>query len=214
VIVSGTSREGERVDISNSLATDLGIRGCVQPRPRPVLVMVSGSSGAGKSVLAMTIGERMGLPVVSRDALKSGICFTAGEVPRNIPQLAAEPFWSTLKSLSMANVSLVAEWALRRSFADERLRALTEVADVRLVYCKAPREILLARLRNRLANDRGPRWPFPDAKVIEELSDPSFSLADFAPPELSIAMLEVDTTDGYRPDFVDILGFCFGGKAA
>lgn len=47
----------------------------VRSRDRPLLVKVSGPPGSDKSTLTGDLGARSCLPVVSRDALKGGICF-------------------------------------------------------------------------------------------------------------------------------------------
>ncbi|MGC0318503.1 hypothetical protein QBC98_007021 [Kitasatospora acidiphila] len=173
--------------------------------------MVSGPPGSGKSLLAQRIASRACLPVISRDSLKGGVCFTHGGVPERIAALAAEPFWATLSSLSSAGVSLVAEWALRRSMVEEHLPALGALADLRLVQCTAPREVLIDRIKGRLSADPDIRWPFPDAQVIAELADGSFPLDDFTVTDKVPAALTVDTTDFRGPDLTEILRFCFGG---
>ncbi|MDT0345782.1 AAA family ATPase [Streptomyces sp. DSM 44938] len=172
--------------------------------------MVSGPPGSGKSSLARRLGEETCLPVISRDAVKAGICFTSGGVPDDIAARAAEAFWSTLRDLSGAGVSLVAEWALRRGRAEERLAALDAVAEVRLVICRAPREVLERRVRDRLAEGPHRRWPFPDAAVLAGLRDGSLAPAEFEGLDAPFPAHTVDTGDDGPPSLDRLLAFLAG----
>jgi predicted kinase len=73
----------------------------------PVLGLVGGPPGSGKTTLARLVGERLGMPVIS---------------PR------------TLEVLTGAGVSVVAEAAFTTRLAVEA-RRFAGVADVRLVAC-------------------------------------------------------------------------------
>jgi hypothetical protein len=170
--------------------------------------MVSGPPGSGKSLLAERLGHEACLPVVSRDAIKAGLCFTRGRVPDDIAELTADAFWSTLDGLCRAGVSLVAEWALRRGQAGERLAALADLADVRLVLCRAPREVLLDRVRARLELAPHRRWPFPDVRVLAGLREGSLPLEEFEDLGLPFPTHHVDTgTDG-QASLDTLLAYC------
>lgn len=45
----------------------------------PALVVVSGPAGSGKTNLAHTIAQRLGVPAVVRDEIKQGMVLTAGQ---------------------------------------------------------------------------------------------------------------------------------------
>ncbi|MFJ4673908.1 AAA family ATPase [Kitasatospora purpeofusca] len=204
-----TCLRGSVASRSSDTDSPAGVGSYLRPRPRPTLVVVSGPPGSGKSTTARRIADRACLPVISRDALKGGICFTHGQVPADIAALTAERFRTTLVELATAGVSLVAEWALHRATARELLPLLGGVAELRLVQCTAPREVLLDRVRARLADDPGTRWPFPDERVLADLADGSFPLAEFTPADAAPATLVVDTSGPGEVDLDPILRFCF-----
>lgn len=196
----------------SNVGVSMPAAGRPRDRDRPLLVMVSGPPGSGKSTLAGEIGTRTCLPVVSRDALKGGICFTAGAVPPDIAARTGEVFWPLLTSLLAARVSVVAEWALHRRFAAEHLSPLSTEADIRLIVCTAPREVLLRRVAARADADPLTRWPFPDAASRALLADPEKSLDDFHDLRVPVPSLTVRTDDGYAPAIPDIVEFCLAEK--
>src|SRR5688500_7528188 len=83
--------------------------------PRPLLVLVSGKPGAGKSTLARRLSESdaLGLHVLSRDAIKVGLVETQGaetdEIRNVIVPRSFDLFFETIELWLRAGVSLIAE---------------------------------------------------------------------------------------------------------
>jgi cytidylate kinase len=65
----------------------------------PLLVLISGPPGAGKSTLANALSAQLELPLLSMDLVKSGVAFTMTGAPLTsaLPASAARPakprFW-------------------------------------------------------------------------------------------------------------------------
>ena len=49
--------------------------------PKPLLIVVTGRPGAGKTTLAARLSEEWCLPLVSRDRIKEGLVHTEGRGP-------------------------------------------------------------------------------------------------------------------------------------
>src|SRR4051812_33774887 len=98
------------------------IHGLVAPRrlrpmpesPRPLLVIVSGKPGSGKTTLARRLADpdAFGLPLLHRDAIKAGLVASHGvETPAAravIVPRSFDLFFQTIELWLRASVSLIA----------------------------------------------------------------------------------------------------------
>jgi predicted kinase len=123
----------------------------------PLLVIVSGKPGAGKTTLAARLSgsDALGLHVLSRDAIKVGLVETRGaetdEVRSVIVPRSFDLFFETIELWLRAGVSLIAEYGFA-GWAEPRLRALVPLARTVLLYCDTPDEVAARRFiaRERL----------------------------------------------------------------
>lgn len=176
---------------------------------RPVLVVVSGHAGAGKTTLAHRLAAAIGCPAVCRDEIKEGM---AAALPRPTA-FAGSPgdaltlrtlpvFFSVIEMLLRAGVTTVAEAAFQHHVWQPRLQPLTRLADLRVLRCSASAEAAFRRVRQRgsdnpLRQVHADAWPGAFAR----------ERAAFRQLALSVPALDVDTTDGYRPDLASIARF-------
>lgn len=176
----------------------------------PLLVIVSGAPGAGKTTLGRTIAARLRLPFLAKDALKEALGDALG-VPSDVPEsgrlgLAAYRMLYTMaERILEAGHGLVVESNFRRGTSEADLGPIIELADARLVHCTAAPATIQARYADRFR--RGERHPVHlDAQRADALAD-DLASGRFEPLELGIPTLVVATDDGLDPTLDEVVEF-------
>ena len=125
--------------------------------PLPVLVVVSGPMGSGKTTLAHRLAASVGCPAICRDEIKEGMVHTtSGFVARRGDELTMRTlpvFFSLLDLLLRAGVTTVAEAAFQDPVWRRGLAPLLGLARLRIVHCEVPADVAFQRsLRRREEN--------------------------------------------------------------
>ncbi len=171
---------------------------------RPTLVLVTGPAGSGKTTLAYAVGAAVGCPVVSRDAIKEGmVAAEPGFVPTTSDPLTLRTygtFFANLELLLRAEVTAVAEAAFQHQLWTEGLVLLDGLADLKILRCLVGEDEARYRMQRRRV-EQPTRAAHAD---LEHLA----ATPSFTPLSLDVPTLDIDTTDGYRPELPVVVAFC------
>ena len=177
---------------------------------RPLLVVVSGAPGSGKTTLATRLSEELGLTLLAKDHIKEALADAVGH-PDDVAGSqrlgrAAYAATFTLAAESLAaGRGVVLESNFRRGASEPEIAALGTGGDARLVHCAAPPDVVVRRYQSRFA--AGERHAVHlDSERREGLTE-DLATGLFEPIELGCPTLVVDTTSGYRPSLEVILAF-------
>ncbi len=174
----------------------------------PTLAVVSGPPGGfGKTTLAHQIARSVGCPAICRDEIKEGMVHAdPGFVPGPgdaLTQRTFPLFFDVLALLLGAGVTVVAEAAFQGPVWGPGLARLAKIADLRIIQCVVDPGIAHARNVRRAADH--PLRGRAHAATSSDRPPPS-SFA-FDPIAVDAPVLQVDTTDGYRPGLPNIVAF-------
>jgi len=175
---------------------------------RPVLVVVTGRPGAGKTTLAETLSRQWCLPLVSRDRIKEGYVHTMRTphdlLPESANGTATSAFFDTLSFLLDRGISCVAEAAFQHKLWSAFLPALSQKADVHILVCHVDSALALDRFLQRGLSDPR-RLHFHGDKGVRMLKDGVVPRpGPYQEPALDLPTYRIDTSDGYSPSLDEL----------
>lgn len=187
--------------------------------PRPLLVVVRGKPGSGKTTLARRLAgaDALDLPVLHRDAIKAGLVASHGgesaEVRAVIVPHSFDLFFQTIALWLRGGVSLIAEHSLIQAWNEEAIRAVLPLAQTVIISCDPPDAVAARRFVacSRATPGRGPSY---STTAIKQMERGTFDWRRFDPFDLGVPELRVDTTVGYQPGLDTLLAFCRGGGSS
>jgi predicted kinase len=168
----------------------------------PLLIIVTGRPGSGKTTLAHPLARSVKCPAICRDEIMEGIVNTTKEKSAPGSKLVwkiYDVFFDTLELLLKNNVTLVAEAAFQHKLWAPKLELFREKARIRIVHCQIDPELAYLRKVQRTEED-------PDRARFYE-APKNGPLSNYDPPHMDLPILTVDTSDGYLPIFEDIVSF-------
>jgi predicted kinase len=178
---------------------------------KPALVIVSGPPASGKSSLAEELGERLFLPVLSRDAIKEPIMDQLGsredQGSHRIGAAAYAVLYAMLDQLLSAGVGVIAESNFACGEAERYLQPLIDRSRAVQLVCETSAAEIVHRYKQRdEEGDRHPGHESADPSTLADLGQ-SVLAGQYDPLDLDIPLLRVDTTEGFSPDLDEVTRF-------
>ncbi len=178
----------------------------------PLLVIVNGAPASGKTTLARRLANTLRLPLLERDGLKEVLAdhLEVADLAQSdaLTRAAVGVFYTIADELLRARVGMVLDQAYRRGQAEDQLRPLLAACQAVIVHCVVPSEENVRRYVARF--ERGERHPVHfDHERIARVRSGALRIdwRQSEPLELAVPTLHVDTLDGYKPSYEEIVAF-------
>jgi predicted kinase len=178
---------------------------------QPLLLVVTGRPGTGKTTLAHALAREIRCPCLCRDEFKEGRVNTAGSdhvaLGKDANWEVYETFFQAIELLLRRGITLVAEAAFQHKLWAPKLESLQTLCRLGIVVCEvAPQTARTRFIERGLADPHRERF-HGDHAVQAAREGVDLPVGAYDPPHLAVPTLIVDTTDGYRPDVASIVAF-------
>lgn len=131
-----------------------------QNMKKPLIIIISGPPGSGKTTLAKKISEHFQLPLIVRDEIKESMFDTLGIRDRDWSEKLGMASYDLLYYFSdillSQKIPFIMESNFKPEFANQKFLEMRKKHEFESfqIHCHAPLEILLERFKKRAASDQ------------------------------------------------------------
>ncbi len=154
----------------------------------PLLVIVTGAPGSGKTTIARSLAEELSLPLLAKDDIKEALFDALGTGDREHSRMLGRATYEVLVAVTRRLLDSGVSCILESNFTHaDSLRSLAPVRIVQ-IFCTAPVDVIVERysLRSRHPGHL-------DAEIVPELRE-RLAAGEWQPLDLDGKLITLDTS--------------------
>ena len=177
---------------------------------KPKCVIVTGQPGSGKTTLSKKLGQRLWMPVISRDEIKEGYVNTFGVkhdlLPSDTNAVVSNLFFEIVFQYLGSKVSVIIEAAFQHKVWEPRMPRIIETGQPYVVVCAVDGMVAAKRHLERGVDDPNREFYHGDKRVSVYRETGAMSPpGSYVAPEFDVPTIHVSTEGEYSPSIDDVV---------
>ena len=176
----------------------------------PKCVIVTGRPGSGKTTLSKKLGQRLWMPVISRDEIKEGYVNTFGvkhdQLPSDTNGIVTDFFFEAVSHYLINKVSVIIEAAFQHKVWEPKMPGISEISIPVMLICSVGGEVAARRHLQRGLDESDREFYHGDRRVsIYRETGVIAPPAGYVAPDFGIPTIHVSTAGEYSPGLEEIV---------